>query len=94
MLKVAKNKNLFRLGILVISGLLIVYCVGYAVCRRSHNILHTSACAADKYSFHDVVEGDTKFASPNYQIALFYTPLRYLEKHYWHSAKPIGSVCL
>ena len=93
MLNVAKKKKRLRLGITLLGGVLGVYFVGYAVCRQSHFVVHISACAADKYSLHDIVEGDAKFASPNPALAAFYTPLRYLETFYWYLAKPIGSAC-
>lgn len=56
-------------------------------------IVHTTACAGDQYSAHDVVEGDAKIMSYNGAFAALYTPLRVLEILYWRLARPIGSPC-
>ncbi len=77
----------------MIGAALVVYCAGYAFCRRSHMIVHTTACAGDQYSDHDVVEGDAKIVSLNGAFAALYTPLRGLEILYWRLARPIGSHC-
>lgn len=79
-----------RKRILIVAALGI-YCLGYAVMRTRHMIVHTSMNAGDEYTFHDVVEGDAKLASPNVLIAGFYTPLRYLERGCWYLVKPVGS---
>jgi hypothetical protein len=90
-LKISKRK--FRLALLILGGLLLVYSIGYVFCRRSSIIVHAAACAANQYSSHDVVAGDAKIVSLNSGWAAFYTPLRYLEILYWRLAKPIGSSC-
>ena len=86
----------YRIPILLLAFLLVVYCLGYGVSRQSHFIVHITTHSYDTngnpiYTAHDVVEGDAKFASPNPLIAAFYTPLRYIELAYWRAAKPIGS---
>ena len=86
-------ENGIRLALLVIGGLLLVYCLGYVLCRKGSVIVHTTACAGHEYSSHDVVEGDAKIVSLNPALAAFYTPLRYLEISYWYLTKPLGSSC-
>lgn len=88
-----KNKKSRRFWILTLGVLLLIYAAGYAFCRQNHFIVHISACAAGAYSFHDVIDGDAKFAGFNPLFAAFYTPLRYFEKAYWYIAKPDGSPC-
>jgi hypothetical protein len=92
----AEDMKRFRIAILILAFLLVVYCLGYGVSRQSHLIVHITAYSRDTnghpiYTAHDVVEGDAKFASPNPLIAAFYTPLRYIEVAYWRRAKPVGS---
>ena len=86
----------YRIAILLLAFLLVVYCLGYIVSRQSHFIVHITSRSHDNngnpiYSAHDVVEGDAKLASPNPLIAAFYTPLRQIELAYWRWARPIGS---
>jgi hypothetical protein len=88
-----KVKNRLRLIALFLGGLSLFYCAGYLLCRRRRIIVHTSACAAAQYSFHDVVAGDAKLSMLNPAMETFYTPLRFVERFYWYRAKPIGSPC-
>ena len=86
----------YRIAVLLLAFVLVVYCLGYGVSRQSHFIVHTASYTNDTkgnpiYSAHNVVEGDAKFATPNPLMAAFYTPLRYIELAYWRGAKPIGS---
>lgn len=80
-----------RLQIWIVVFVLAIYCVSYVVCRRSHIIVHVTMNAGDKYTFHDVVAGEAKLASPNPIVAAFFAPLCYLESRCWRIAKPIGS---
>ncbi|MDX6696129.1 MAG: hypothetical protein QOF02_3732 [Blastocatellia bacterium] len=73
--------------------MLLLYCVGYAVCRVNRRIVHYTASVDGKCSFHDVDAGDAKMDGTLAAIAAFYTPLRYVELAFWKIAKPAGSTC-
>lgn len=90
-MRIAGNK--FLKIALILGAALLVYCAGYALCRKRQIIVHRSSCAAAQYTSHEVSDGDAKIASLNPQLAAFYTPLRYLELFYWHQVRPIGSSC-
>jgi hypothetical protein len=80
--------------ILLISGvLLLIYVLGYGVCRYERWIVHYTASADGKCAYHDVSAGDYKLSFFNPAAALLFTPLRYAEVVYWKLRRPINSAC-
>jgi hypothetical protein len=73
--------------------LLGIYLGGYVLARRSHEIVHRTSVAGDRYSGHSMEAGDAKFggAIVNDMVALIYTPLRYAEAVYWRLHQPVDS---
>ena len=79
--------------LLALAALLILYFAGYVVCRMNKSIVHYTATAGGRCSFHEVAAGDYKLASPAPALEAFYTPLRYAELACWKIAKPLGGNC-
>lgn len=88
----ARSKLKRRL-ILVMASLLLIYFLGYAFCRYERWIVHYTASAGGKCSYHGVDAGDYKMGSLNPALAFIYTPLRYVELIVWRVTKPLGSSC-
>lgn len=88
----AKTKLRRRL-ILVLILFLIVYSVGYVICRLNKSIVHSIAKVDGKCTAHEVHEGDYKMTTLPPLMAAIYTPLRYVELGVWKILKPVGSAC-
>jgi hypothetical protein len=88
----AKSKLKRRL-ILILFLFLIVYSVGYVICRLSKSIVHSAATVDGKCTAHQVTAGDFKMTTLPSLMATIYTPLRYVELGVWKVVKPAGSAC-
>jgi hypothetical protein len=87
------TQKMKRMALVTLASLLLLYCVGYALCRQQRVIVHYTASVDGKCTFHDVAVSDYKLASPAPAIAFLYTPLRYVETAVWKLVKPHGSPC-
>lgn len=87
------RRILKRKLILILACLLLIYSLGYGVCRYQRWIVHYTASADGKCTYHGVAEGDYKLGSMNQAATVLYTPLRYVELAYWKLREPVGSAC-
>jgi len=85
-----KPKRWLLLGL---GTLLVVYCLGYGYYRKKKWIVHYTASADGKCTFHNVDSADVKMGGAADTVAAFYTPLRYVELAFWKITKPEGSRC-
>jgi hypothetical protein len=89
-----KMRRLIRRPIaIVLLALILLYSLGYVVCRMNKSIVHYTATAGGRCSFHGVDAGDYKLGTVAPMIEAFYTPLRYAELAYWKLARPTGGNC-
>ena len=63
----------------VVTAVVVVYGAGYIVCRLNKSIVHYTATAGGKCSFHGIAAGDCKIVSVGPALEFVYTPLRYAE---------------
>lgn len=78
---------------IIIAALLAVYAGGYISARRNYRMVHYISYVDGSYTMHDVAGGDAQLFGSTFNgyIALFCTPLRYVEIAFWHIAHPLGS---
>ena len=80
--------------IAIVTATIIVYMLGYFFLRSGHFIVHSVVRGHDfTYLEHSVRGGDMGMAGGlvGHYAAIFYTPLRSLERAYWYSQHPIGA---
>ena len=88
----AKSK-LRRRIILILLAVLLVYSVGYVICRWNKSIVHSAASVNGKCTGHEVQAGDFKMNNLPGTMSALYTPLRYVELGVWKIIKPQGAAC-
>jgi hypothetical protein len=85
------NKNLITK---IAAGFVIAYTLSYVGIRLTTNtIVHGSGTSSCTYVYHNVTSGDSGIIGflINGQLALLFTPLRWLEVQYWYLVQPVGS---
>ena len=73
---------------------IIAYTLSYVGIRLTTNtIVHGSGTSSCTYYYHNVEPGDSGIIGLliNGQLALLFTPLRWLEVRYWYVVQPVGS---
>lgn len=84
------KKNLTKIAV----GFVIAYTLSYVGIRlTSNSIVHGSGTSGCTYYYHSVEPGDSGIIGLliNGQLALLFTPLRWLEVRYWYAVQPVGS---
>ncbi len=78
----------------IAAGFVFAYTLSYVGIRLTTNaIVHGSGTSSCTYIYHSVVPGDSGMIGLliNGQLALLFTPLRWLEVQYWYVVQPVGS---
>ena len=78
----------------IAAGFVIAYISSYAVIRlTNYSIVHGVGTSSCTYYYHTVEPGDSGIIGLliNGQLALLFTPLRWLEVRYWYVVQPVGS---
>ena len=78
----------------IAAGFVIAYILSYVGIRLTTNIIvHGSGTSGCTYYYHNVEPGDSGIIGLliNGQLALLFTPLRWLEVRYWYVVQPVGS---
>ncbi|BAY84091.1 hypothetical protein NIES267_35870 [Calothrix parasitica NIES-267] len=78
----------------IAAGFVTAYVSSYAAIRLTTNsIVHGVGTSSCTYYYHTVEPGDSGIIGLliNGQLALLFTPLRWLEVQYWYLVQPVGS---
>ncbi len=90
-----KFPHRWRLPLLALTCLGILYLAGYSYVRSRHYLVHSSGFAAGTIDNHRIAVGDLGLGfNSAYRVAglsyWVFTPLRWLETGYWYLRHPAG----